>query len=167
MVFLDADLMDIKKEKIQRLILAIEDYDLVVAKFDRKGGRVTELTAKPLLNHLFPEIELEQPLSGQRALKRDLFYKMTFPRDYGVDIAMLIDAYMNGAEVGEVNFGKLNHDMKPLDELKSVAEEVNTTILKKAEDYGRIEMSNEIEIKVALLDLKEGRRESRNRSKTI
>ncbi len=37
------------------------------------GGRVTELTAKPLLNFFFPELTgFVQPLAGEFAARRDL-----------------------------------------------------------------------------------------------
>ncbi len=56
------------------------------------GGRVTELTAKPALNLLFPELAgFVQPLAGEFAATRDLFYSVPFLTGYAVEVGMLID----------------------------------------------------------------------------
>jgi glucosyl-3-phosphoglycerate synthase len=56
------------------------------------GGRVTELTAKPLLNLFFPELTgFVQPLAGEFAASRDLLLRTPFLTGYGVEIAILID----------------------------------------------------------------------------
>ncbi|MGZ4182684.1 MAG: glucosyl-3-phosphoglycerate synthase [Solirubrobacteraceae bacterium] len=58
------------------------------------GGRVTELTARPLLNMFYPELSaVEQPLAGEIAARRDALERLPFVTGYGVDIALLIDAY--------------------------------------------------------------------------
>jgi glucosyl-3-phosphoglycerate synthase len=56
------------------------------------GGRVTELMAKPVLNHFFPELAgFVQPLAGEFAGTRDLMYAIPFFTGYAVEIGMLID----------------------------------------------------------------------------
>ena len=56
------------------------------------GGRVTELTAKPALNLLFPELAgFVQPLAGEFAGTRDLFLSVPFLSGYAVEVGMLID----------------------------------------------------------------------------
>ena len=61
---------------------------------DHGGGRVTELTAKPLLRRFFPELaDCRQPLAGEMAARRDLLAELSFVTGYGVDIALLIDAW--------------------------------------------------------------------------
>jgi len=56
------------------------------------GGRVTELTAKPALNLLFPELAgFVQPLAGEFAATRTLFYSVPFLSGYAVEVGMLID----------------------------------------------------------------------------
>ena len=58
------------------------------------GGRVTELTARPLLNLFYPELaQLRQPLAGEIAARRTLLEGLPFASGYGVEIAQLIDAY--------------------------------------------------------------------------
>jgi glucosyl-3-phosphoglycerate synthase len=62
--------------------------------FPDGGGRVTELTARPLLNLFYPELAaVEQPLAGELAARRDVLERLPFVTGYGVDIALLIDAY--------------------------------------------------------------------------
>ena len=56
------------------------------------GGRVTELTAKPALNLLFPELAgFVQPLAGEFGGTRDLMYSVPFFSGYAVEVGMLID----------------------------------------------------------------------------
>jgi glucosyl-3-phosphoglycerate synthase len=58
------------------------------------GGRVTELTARPLLNLFYPDLAgVAQPLAGEVAARRELLESLPFVTGYGVDIALLIDAY--------------------------------------------------------------------------
>ncbi len=56
------------------------------------GGRVTELTAKPALNLLFPELAgFVQPLAGEFGGTRDLMFSIPFLTGYAVEVGMLID----------------------------------------------------------------------------
>ncbi len=58
-----------------------------------EGGRVTELTARPLLNLHFPLLAgFTQPLAGEFAARRPVLEQLSFPVGYGVEIALLIDA---------------------------------------------------------------------------
>jgi glucosyl-3-phosphoglycerate synthase len=58
------------------------------------GSRVTELTAKPLLNIFYPELTgFAQPLAGEIAASRELLTSIPFLTGYAVEIAMLIDAF--------------------------------------------------------------------------
>ena len=58
------------------------------------GGRVTELTARPLLNLFYPELSgVVQPLSGEYAGRRQALEKIPFFSGYGVETGLLIDIY--------------------------------------------------------------------------
>jgi glucosyl-3-phosphoglycerate synthase len=58
------------------------------------GGRVTELTARPVLNLFYPDLAaVRQPLAGEIALRRDLLERLPFVTGYGVDIGLLLDAH--------------------------------------------------------------------------
>jgi glucosyl-3-phosphoglycerate synthase len=56
------------------------------------GGRVTELTARPLLNLFYPELSgIVQPLSGEYAGRRTALDRLSFFSGYGVETGLLID----------------------------------------------------------------------------
>ena len=78
--FIDADIHNLTSKKVDAMIRPILEgrTDITKTKFARESGRVTELTAKPLLNFFFPEISFEQPLSGQFAAKRSALKKINF-----------------------------------------------------------------------------------------
>jgi glycosyltransferase involved in cell wall biosynthesis/nucleotide-binding universal stress UspA family protein len=58
------------------------------------GGRVTELTARPLINLYFPELSgVIQPLSGEYAGRRSAFERIPFFTGYGVETGLLIDLF--------------------------------------------------------------------------
>jgi glucosyl-3-phosphoglycerate synthase len=55
------------------------------------GGRVTELTARPLLNLFYPELSgVVQPLAGEYGGKRSALEQLSFYSGYGVEIGLLI-----------------------------------------------------------------------------
>ncbi len=141
-VFLDADLQELTPKQVDKMIRPIlnGEADIIKTKFKREAGRVTELTAKPLLNFFFPEIKFEQPLSGQFAAKRSFLKNIELEDDYGVDVGIVLDADVMGARVKEVDIGNINHTMSSLYELNIVATEVVRTIVDRANSYGRITM---------------------------
>jgi glucosyl-3-phosphoglycerate synthase len=141
-VFLDADLINLTKSQVSNIIDPIMsgEADVTKTKFKREAGRVTELTAKPLLNFFFPEIKFDQPLSGQFAAKRSFLNKIKLEDDYGVDVGIVLDADVMGMKVKEVDIGKIDHVLSTLTELNVVATEVVRTIVDRATKYGRITM---------------------------
>lgn len=147
LLFLDADLKNISSNKIRKIIDPFREMcDFVKTKFDRKSGRVTRLTAKPLLGHFFPEIEknFEQPLSGQIGIKKELISKMQIEDDFGVEVGILIDAVQMGAKTKQVYFGRLYHDKRTLTDLDETARQVTRVILDRAAKYNRIEKGIEV-----------------------
>ncbi len=140
--FIDADLHNLTSKQIEDIIMPILDgkADVTKTKFKRKAGRVTELTAKPLLNFFFPELKFEQPLSGQFAAKRSFLNNIKFEEDYGVDVGIVLDADARGMKIKEVDIGEIEHSMSTLTELNATANEVVRTIVDKAMEYGRVSM---------------------------
>ncbi|MCB0978549.1 MAG: glucosyl-3-phosphoglycerate synthase, partial [Acidimicrobiales bacterium] len=99
------------------------------------GGRVTELTARPLLSQLFPGLaEIAQPLAGEYAGRRSLLERLPFVVGYGVDVALLIDAWtLAGADaVAQADLGVRRHRNRPLSELGPQALAVSQAILDRA-----------------------------------
>ncbi len=140
--FIDADLHKLTPKQVENIIIPILEgkADVTKTKFKREAGRVTELTAKPLLNFFFPEIKFDQPLSGQFAAKRSALNKIKFEEDYGVDVGIVLDAEVQGLKVKEVDIGRIDHQMSSLTELNIVANEVVRTIVDRAMEYGRVAM---------------------------
>jgi glycosyltransferase involved in cell wall biosynthesis len=155
--FIDADVSNFTSEKIDKIIKPIlEDRtDITKTKFARESGRVTELTAKPLLGFFFPELDYEQPLSGQFAGKRSALSKIRFEKDYGVDVGIVLDADVHGIKILEVDIGDICHDMSPLADLNKMANEVVRTIIDRAVEYGRVTMMDKLGnyIRMAIMGL--------------
>lgn len=135
LVFLDGDINPYPEGTICNLVDPIinDTHDFVKATFERNAGRVTELVAKPLLNILFPDLsDFEQPLSGMIAGRKQFFQKIDFYDDYGVDIGILIDMYLQKARITEVNIGYLDNKSKPWQALGKMSKEVSRVIIQKA-----------------------------------
>lgn len=144
--FIDADIYNLTSRKVESIIRPILEgkTDITKTKFSRTSGRVTELTAKPLLNFFFPEISFEQPLSGQFAARKEVLKRIDFEKDYGVDVGIVIDADVLGISIMEVDIGAIEHDMSPLSDLNLMANEVVRTIIGRANKYGRVVMIDDI-----------------------
>lgn len=106
-----------------------------------QGGRVTELTARPLLNIFYPELAaVRQPLAGEIAARRDLLEKLPFVTGYGVDIALLIDAYRElGLDgIAQVDLDVRQNAHQPLRSLGPMAFAVLQAVTWRLEREGRI-----------------------------
>jgi glucosyl-3-phosphoglycerate synthase len=139
--FLDGDLAGLQEGLITQLCrpLARGQADFVKARFGRSGGRVTELTAKPMLKVFFPELaHFKQPLGGIIAARTALLKALPFEDGYGVDIGLLIDAHRAGARLAEVDIGSLENDSQPLHDLTAMANEVSRVIYSRARAAGRL-----------------------------
>ena len=105
------------------------------------GGRVTELTARPLLKAFYPELAaVKQPLAGEIAARRDLLEQLPFVTGYGVDIALLLDAYeLAGADaLAQVDLDVRQNAHKSLAELGPMADEVLQAVSVRLERDGRL-----------------------------
>jgi len=133
-VFIDADINNYSKNVIEKLVEPIisEEADFVKSLFERTGGRVTELVAKPLLDILFPKIyKFSQPLSGMIAGKKSILSKIEFEKDYGVDIGILLDMIQMDVEIKEVHIGKIKNHSQQWRNLEKMSREVMNAIIKR------------------------------------
>ena len=147
LVYLDGDLSGLRPGIITDLCrpLLRGQADFVKARFGRGGGRVTELTAKPMLKVFFPEVaHFAQPLGGIVAARRSLLRSLSFETGYGVDIGLLVDAQRAGARLAEVDIGSLEHDSQPLLDLTLMANEVSRVIYSRARAAGRLHVEQVI-----------------------
>jgi glucosyl-3-phosphoglycerate synthase len=83
------------------------------------GGRVTELTARPLLAAFYPELaSFSQPLAGEMAARRPLLERLAFCTGYAVETGLLLDVY---ADVGLDAMAQVDLDVRQNDH-QSIAE---------------------------------------------
>jgi glucosyl-3-phosphoglycerate synthase len=106
------------------------------------GGRVTELTARPLLNLFYPDLAaVAQPLAGEIAARRDLLERLPFLTGYGVDIALLLDAYravgLDG--LAQVDLDVRQNAHQPLRDLGPMAYAVLQAVASRLEREGRLQ----------------------------
>lgn len=100
------------------------------------GGRVTELTARPLLNLFYPELSgLIQPLAGEYAGRRALLEKIPFFSGYGVEIGMLIDVLeqVGLAAIAQVDLLERIHHNQPLQSLSKMSFAIIQAVVRKLE----------------------------------
>jgi glucosyl-3-phosphoglycerate synthase len=98
------------------------------------GGRVTELTARPLLNLFYPALSgLVQPLSGEYGGRRAALEQLPFSSGYGVEIGLLIDIlqeYGLGA-IGQVDLVQRIHHNQPLVALSKMSFAIIQTVFRR------------------------------------
>ena len=135
--FIDADIDNYSEDVIEILIkpLINDEADFVKSMFERTGGRVTELVAKPLLDITYPNIyKFSQPLSGMIAGKTEFFRKIEFEKDYGVDIGILLDMIELNARIAEVSIGKIKNSSRGWRGLDKMSSEVMSAIIKRVKN---------------------------------
>lgn len=99
------------------------------------GGRVTELTARPLLNALWPELAgFVQPLGGEYAGRRSALEQVPFVSGYGVEVGLLVDLLQvcGLAGLAQVDLGTRVHSHQSDDALGVMAGQIVSTVLSRA-----------------------------------
>jgi glucosyl-3-phosphoglycerate synthase len=110
------------------------------------GGRVNHLTARPALALLYPQLaQIRQPLAGEVAAQRELLERLPFVTGYGVEVAMLIDAWREvGIEaIAQVDLDEHYNQHKSLAELAPMAQTVLATIARRVERDGRLTLDDD------------------------
>lgn len=100
------------------------------------GGRVTELTARPLLNLFFPELSgVIQPLSGEYGGRRSALEKLPFFSGYGVEIGLLIDIFdkFGLGAIAQVDLMERIHHNQSLEALSKMSFTIIQAVLRKLE----------------------------------
>ena len=100
------------------------------------GGRVTELTARPLLNLFYPELSgVIQPLSGEYAGRRESLEKAIFFSGYGVETGLLIDIFEKYGlrSIAQVDLLERIHHNQELEALGKMSFAIIQTVLRKLE----------------------------------
>jgi glucosyl-3-phosphoglycerate synthase len=153
--FVDADLEQFEPHYVTGLagpLVELEEIEFVKAFYRRPfrvgalevtdgGGRVNHLLARPALAIFYPELAgFDQPLAGEVAARRSLLERIPFTTGYGVEIAMLLDAF---AQVGLDGMAQVDLDVhhnshQPLLALSGMAYEILGVIAARLERDGRL-----------------------------
>lgn len=105
------------------------------------GGRVTELTARPLINLFYPELSgIIQPLSGEYGGRRQALEQVPFFSGYGVETGMLIEVLerFGLSSIAQSNLLERIHHNQPLEALSKMSFVIIQAVLRKLESrFGR------------------------------
>ena len=141
LVFVDTDLSNPRPSLVTGLLgpLLLDERLNFIKGFYRRpvrvvnefvevgGGRVTELTARPLLNLWYPELGgLFQPLAGTIAARAGILRDLHFLTGYGVEIGHVIEyARKYGIEgLAQSELGEIVHRNQPLEALSKMSFQV-------------------------------------------
>ena len=149
-IWIDTDIVNIHPRFIYGLIgplLLRPEIDFVKGFYRRplkvgnkmqagSGGRVTELTARPLLNLFYPELSgIVQPLSGEYGGRRKALEQLPFFSGYGVEIGLLIDMLdkFGLGSIGQVDLQERIHHNQPLEALSKMSFAIIQAVMRKLE----------------------------------
>jgi glucosyl-3-phosphoglycerate synthase len=105
------------------------------------GGRVTELTARPLLSAFYPELaSFTQPLAGEVSARRSFFERIPFHTGYAIETAMLMDARdaVGLSAMAEVDLEVRHNRHQPLPSLGPMAYAVLRVVIDRLRRDGRL-----------------------------
>jgi glucosyl-3-phosphoglycerate synthase len=106
------------------------------------GGRVTELTARPLLSAFYPELAaFIQPLAGEVAGRRSFFDQLPFAIGYAIETSMLLHArdVLGGTEgMAQVDLEVRHNHHQSLPALGPMAYAVLRVVLERLRAEGRL-----------------------------
>ncbi len=154
-IWIDTDIVNIHPRFIYGLIAPLllrPEIDFVKGFYRRplkvgnkmqagSGGRVTELTARPLLNLFYPELSgMVQPLSGEYGGRRKVLEQLPFFSGYGVEIGLLIDMLEKFGlrSIAQVDLLERIHHNQPLEALGKMSFAIIQAVIRKLEGkYGQ------------------------------
>lgn len=111
------------------------------------GGRVTELTARPLLNLFYPELSgVMQPLSGEYGGRRAALEKLIFYSGYGVETGLLIDMLekFGLSAIGQVDLMERIHHNQSLEALGMMSFAIIQVVTQKLERRKGVELLEDV-----------------------
>ncbi|MBL7054148.1 glucosyl-3-phosphoglycerate synthase [Candidatus Woesearchaeota archaeon] len=123
------------------------------------GGRVTELTVKPLFNMFFPRLSgFIQPLSGEGAGRRETLERIPYFTGYGVETGMLIDLVKKFGlnSIAQVDLHKRVHRNQELSSLSNMAFTILQVAAKRANTLGKLVLVNKIRNKHRVIERRGG-----------
>ena len=154
-MFADSDTKDFKPQFVYGTlgpVINVPDVRFVKGAFRRPfksnetveldgGGRVTELTTKPLFNLFYPELAgFVQPLAGEFAADKELFLSIPFLTGYAVETGIMIDVFKKvglGA-MAQVDLGTRQNRHQPLFDLGRMSYSVLRAVARRMRQDGRL-----------------------------
>jgi glycosyltransferase involved in cell wall biosynthesis len=124
------------------------------------GGRVTELTARPLINLYFPELSgVIQPLSGEYGGRRSLLERLPFFSGYGVEIGLLIDVLKTSGldAIAQVDLQERVHHNQPLEALSKMSFAIIQAVAVKLEVYSGYSLLEDVNRSMKMIRYETGR----------
>jgi len=122
------------------------------------GGRVTELTVRPLFNLFYPELSgMIQPLAGEYAGRRSVLERVSFFTGYGVETGLLIDLFNEfGLEaIAQVDLEERVHRNQSLPSLSQMAFAIIQVVMQRLEGKSRIQLMDEVNRSMKLIKPRE------------
>lgn len=159
-MFMDTDTKDFRPELVYGILGPIlEDPTVryVKAAYRRPfkseetlqidgGGRVTELSTKPLFNLFYPELTgFVQPLAGEFVADRELFRSIPFLTGYAVETGIMIDAFKKvGLDaMAQVDLGTRQNRHQPLRDLSRMSYAVLRAVARRMRQEGRLNQTSD------------------------
>lgn len=105
------------------------------------GGRVTELTARPLLAAFHPALAaIRQPLAGEFAARRELLEQTAFCTGYAVEMGLLLDvcAAVGAEAIAQVDLDSRQNRHQRLEDLTPMAAAVLGAVTSRLRRDGRL-----------------------------
>jgi glucosyl-3-phosphoglycerate synthase len=124
------------------------------------GGRVTELTVRPMLNLFYPDLAgLIQPLSGEYAGRKSILAEVPFFTGYGVETGLLIDIYNRFGlwALAQTDLEVRVHHNQEIGSLSKMSFGILQAIFRRLEDDGLVELKTEPETIYNVIEQQAGR----------
>ena len=154
-MFIDADTRDFQPHFVAGLagpLIAADEVRFVKGAYRRPfvtggvevpdgGGRVSQLTARPLLSAFYPDLAaLRQPLAGEVAAPREVLERLPFATGYAVETAMLLDVreMVGAGAIAQVDIGERRNFHQPLEALRPMADTVLAAVCERLRREGRL-----------------------------
>lgn len=159
-VWVDADIKNMHPRFVYGLVgplLTHDDIKFTKAFYKRPikvgkelmplgGGRVTELTGRPLFNMYFPRLSgFIQPFSGEFAIRREVAERIPFFIGYGVETGMLIDIVQKFGlrACAQVDLKKRVHRNQTLQSLSKMSFGILQVFATRADKLGKLVLVRE------------------------
>ena len=118
------------------------------------GGRVTELTIRPLFNLFYPELSgMIQPLAGEYAGRRTALERVPFFTGYGVETGLLIDLFneIGLNAIAQVDLEERVHRNQSLASLSQMSFAIIQVVMQRLQEKSRIQMMDEVNRSMKLI----------------